>query len=69
MSKTESRELCFTVAERAVLDSLAAAWNAFIKLEGVCPDDVNDFRKSIHDAQRIVASRIAGRVDPQVWKG
>jgi len=58
----------FTVAERKVLDHLVAAWNAFVELGTVDADDVNDFRKSINDAERIIASNIAGRVEPGVWR-
>jgi hypothetical protein len=48
-----------TKEEELVLDRLTEAWNAFLKLGqvGQCEDDLSDFRKAIHDAQRIVMSR------------
>jgi hypothetical protein len=46
--------------EKVVLEALGLAWNASLslKLEG---DDLNDFRKAIHDAQRIVLAREGSR--------
>lgn len=45
--------------EKQVVDLLADAWNSFLKLRVLHADDVPDFRKAIHDAQRIVQSRPA----------
>ena len=50
-----------------VLDALAIAWNNFVKLEPSHTDDVTDFRRSIHECQRIMAVRQLRRTDPDNW--
>jgi hypothetical protein len=58
--------------ERVVLDHLAAAWNAFVELNGNDPghpDDPIEFKDGIHRCQMIIAHRVAVRVDPETWKG
>jgi hypothetical protein len=47
--------------EKAVLDHLADAWNSFVKLQSVHPEEQSDFRFSIHAAQAIVMARPAQR--------
>lgn len=44
--------------ERNTLEALACAWDSSIALD-MDSDDRNDFRKAIHDAQRIVMYRPA----------
>jgi hypothetical protein len=46
-----------TVAEAEVMDNLARAWNAFLKLKAEHPDDLSDFRHHLHACQRIVMAR------------
>lgn len=46
-----------TTAEQEVMTKLSDAWNAFVKLKTVHPDEQNDFRHAIHEAQRIIMSR------------
>ena len=46
-----------TNTETDVLDALATAWNRFVGLPQCHPDEVPDFRKAIHDAQRIIMAR------------
>jgi len=46
-----------TDQEQKVLDQLANAWNEFLKLPLVHNDELPDFRKAIHDAQRIIMAR------------
>lgn len=43
--------------ELSVVDHLATAWNEFLALEELHTDDVHEFRKAIHDAQKIVMAR------------
>ena len=50
-----------TEEEIGTLELLAQAWNAFLELPEVHQDDRNDFRKSIHDAQRLVMARSGHR--------
>jgi hypothetical protein len=46
-----------TDSEQKVLQCLADAWNEFIKLPVMHPDDNIEFRSSIHNLQRIVGIR------------
>lgn len=43
--------------EQAAIIALADAWNAFLKLETLHPDETSDFRFAIHAAQTIVMAR------------
>lgn len=43
--------------EKATLHHLAEAWNSFIELDSLHPDDREDFKIAIHQAQRIIMSR------------
>ncbi len=54
--------------EREVLDHLAAAWNGFLALEHKHPSDRPEFQRAIHAAQAVIATRVAQRVDPNVWR-
>lgn len=56
-----------TDGERECLKLLAGAWNAFNALEVQHGDDGDEFRRSIHAAQNIIAFRVARRVDPKDW--
>jgi|GEM_PF-2815412 hypothetical protein len=47
----------FSKEEQEVLHSLASAWNKFLLLPKQHPDDLDEFRYAIHEAQRIVAIR------------
>ena len=46
-----------TSDEQAVLEHLAAAWNAFLILPPYHPDDVVEFRHGLHMLQNIVLAR------------
>ncbi len=50
-----------TNPERQTIAKLAEAWNLFLALPSNHPDDMHDFRKAIHDAQRIIMARPAYR--------
>lgn len=56
-----------TPDEKEILDRLAKAWNLFARLEENHPSDVEEFAKAIHDAQKIIALRVARRIDPDIW--
>lgn len=43
--------------EEAVKNGLVDAWNAFVALPAQHDDDLTDFRRSIHECQRIIATR------------
>lgn len=49
--------------EADVLNALAKAWNGFCLLDSMHPDDLPDFRRSIHECQRIIAMRQLRRID------
>lgn len=57
-----------TTEEQAVMDHLLAAWAAFLALPNSDePTDRQDFRAAIHDAQRVLSSRIVARQYPRFW--
>lgn len=56
-----------TAREKAILSSLAQAWNDFSQLKNKHPMDDDEFCKAIHDAQKMIALRIARRVNADVW--
>lgn len=60
MDKTEQ-------VEQEVLDNLVGAWNSFVKLSQTHGDDMPDFRRAIHECQRIMAVRELRRSDPDRW--
>ena len=48
---------------------LGSAWNMFLKLNRVdSSDDTQDFKKAIHDAQRIVAYGVALRANGDILR-
>ncbi len=53
--------------EQECLEHLTDAWNIYVTLYGNKADDLHDFRKSIHDAQRILAMKTIRRDYPEVW--
>lgn len=58
-----------TEAEKLVLAHLGIAWDAFLKLDDKHPDDLLEFRMAIHQAQALIAWRVARLVDPETWGG
>lgn len=57
-----------THIENCIMRDLTAAWNKFILLEPTHPDDILDFKKSLHDMQRVLATRLARRVNPEIFR-
>lgn len=53
--------------EKKVTELLAQTWNEFIKLPSYHPDEQNDFMDAMHDAQRIIMSRVAVRSNPEIF--
>lgn len=53
--------------ELQVVQKLAEAWNLYLLLpeRNKNTDETTDFRKSIHDAQRIIMARSAVRSNPK----
>ena len=50
-----------TTEETAIMGALAEAWSAFVKLDIEHPDNVEDFRRGIHQCQSVIAVRIVRR--------
>jgi len=50
-----------TADERIVLEILAQAWNQFVELPVIHPQDQVEFMQAIHRAQNIVMSRVVMR--------
>lgn len=46
---------------------LVQAWNDFIELDQQNQIDLREFSFHIHALQNILASRVAVRVDPDIW--
>lgn len=53
--------------EKGVLQLLGQAWVIFYHLDKKHPSDEQEFLKAIHQAQQLIAMRVARRVDPDVW--
>ena len=53
--------------EREVLRLLGDAWDEYLKLPVDHPSHQADFVAAIHSAQRLIAIRVARRVDPDAW--
>jgi hypothetical protein len=64
----DSSQIGLTDKEKIVLDHLADAWNVFATLGNKHPDDDTEFCAAIHSAQKLLAIRVARRVDKDVWK-
>ena len=56
MAMTPSTSLLST-SEFLVVSKLADAWNAFLCLELLHPDETTEFRQAIHAAQHIIMAR------------
>lgn len=56
-----------TADERRVVSCAVSAWNGFVNLPGFTVDDKDDFRKAIHDIERIIAQHALARLYPEFW--
>ena len=56
-----------TTDERAVADLLVAAWDGYVGLEAMHPDDVAEFAAALHRLQDLLAARVARRYFPGYW--
>lgn len=54
-------------ADERILQHLTDAGNEFVATWQTHPDDLPDFRRAIHDAERILAARRMRRIDPDRW--
>jgi DnaJ-class molecular chaperone len=53
--------------ERNCLLHLAAAWNFFVAMPTKHPSETHEFQSAIHNAQCLIALRVARRVNPDFW--
>lgn len=54
-------------SDERILQHLADAGNEFVATRQTHPDDLPDFRRAIHAAERILAVRRMRRIDPDRW--
>jgi hypothetical protein len=54
-----------TKEERDILELTADVWNRFLDLPRYHNDEVSEFRRTLHDLQRFILSRVAMRVPHQ----
>jgi len=53
--------------ESSIHENLVDIWEKFKSLPEDHPSDQKDFANAIHQCQRILATRVARRIDPQRW--
>ena len=53
--------------EQDVLLLLSNVWNSFLKLTPQHPDEIEEFRHSLHQCQYIVGMRYARKSNPHVF--
>ncbi len=56
-----------TPNERKCLLHLATAWNLFVAMPTKHPSETHEFQSAIHNAQCLIALRVAMRVNPDDW--
>lgn len=56
-----------TEAEKECLNHLVQAWEIFNAMQEKHPSDNTEFCTAIHDAQKMLALRVARRIDTDVW--
>lgn len=50
-----------TDKETAIMSALSEAWNMFAEMDAAHPDNIEDFRRGIHQCQSVIAVRIVRR--------
>jgi hypothetical protein len=56
-----------TDEETQILRLLGDAWSLYTTLDKRTHHDNSEFTNAIHDAQKLIALRVARRVNPTVW--
>ena len=56
-----------TDAELKCMNSLVEAWNLFTMLPDHRSDDIDEFRRGIHQLQNLFALRTVRRNNPEYW--
>jgi hypothetical protein len=57
-----------TSEEQAIMDHLLLAWNCYVNLPVQHPADQQEFMRSFHELQRLLAVRITRRQYPAFWR-
>lgn len=57
-----------TAEEVSLVRRLGDCFSEFAELDEHHPDDVQDFKRAIHEAQRIIACRPSRRANPEVLR-
>lgn len=57
----------FISEEKSIINHLVNAWNIYVKLPKQHPDDIDEFRRSIHSAQQLIAIRGVRRKFPSIF--
>jgi hypothetical protein len=57
-----------TPTEDQILRRLADAWNLWVDLDARDDIDNHEMMSAIHQAQKMVALRVARRVNPETWR-
>lgn len=56
-----------SVKEKEVLSHISSAFNAFVELDSKGIHDDEDFKNAANTMHRLIALRVARRIDPDVW--
>lgn len=54
--------------EKEILALSSELWQRFVDLPESLDDEVKEFQLAVHNLQRIIATRVARRVNPDVWR-
>jgi len=57
-----------SLQEQEILAHLAKAWDGFVNLDNRSDDDNREYRDAIHAAQKMIALRVARRIDAHIWR-
>lgn len=58
-----------TPDEETVMSHLVNAWNAWLGIDAcITQDEMDQFRKAIHQAQEVLAGRVVRRTYPKYWR-
>lgn len=67
-AKGQSKNQALSEEEKEILALSSELWHRFLDLSNNLDDEVNECKVAIHNLQRIIATRVARRVDPDVWR-
>ncbi len=68
LSDFKSNAVGLTEQEQNLLNLTVDCWNSWCSLPKRSDTDNEEFMRTIHAAQRLIALRVARRVDPYIWR-